>query len=193
MTAGGLAVALLAVIIGCSSIHIESGNTPEERTAVSERQARDSKATWAHDFSLASDITKADLLKTHIDSTSERLFALAAQFASEWRKGNQGRGQVIAADEMQQVLDNTIAPQKPVLKAWEDNMEYGWEWVRDSSRFDQSVIDLYGKMVDGYYEAYSGVFYPQSDVETYEERNAQAQSSMRGLSSELERELRRYR
>jgi len=183
----------LLMLGACSSIKIETGATPEEKGAVADRQASDLRTTWTANFSRASRYQKADLLKAHIDSTSERLYGLGGQFAREWRKGNEGRGQTIPADEMRQVFENSVASQRSILKAWEDNLEYGWEWVRDSGQFNQTMYDLYEQMVDEYYEAYSGVFYPESTVEAYEDRNAESQTRMRNLSDRLESELRRFR
>jgi hypothetical protein len=80
-----------------------------------------------------------------------------------------------------------------MILAWEDNMEYGWEWVRDSSSFDQYTTDLFSQMVDHYYEIYSIVFFPQADVESYVNRMNEAETRLLNLSQNLSSALERYR
>ncbi|HQL23884.1 MAG TPA: hypothetical protein PKY95_05645 [candidate division Zixibacteria bacterium] len=191
----GLLAAILTVLAvtaaGCGAVRIETGATPEEETARSESQASALRRTWAQTFDQADRLRRADLLKTHLDSTSARLILVGRQFAGEWRDGNRGRGQVIPAEEFRRVIDNSIAKDRPILQAWEDNLEYGWEWVRDSSRFDSGRIGLFEEFVRHYYDVYSAVFLPQADAETYVAEIDRMEAATRKLSEELARELSR--
>lgn len=172
---------------------IETGATPEQEVAASETRAREARSTWARNFNSATELGKADLLKRHIDTSAARFLYIGDQFAREWRKGNEGRGQTIPASEFRDVIDNSIAKDRALLTAWEDNMEYAWEWVRDSSSFDDYTINLFSEMVDHYYEVYSRAFYPQEDVETYVDQMNRAEIRMEDLSRDLASALNRYR
>ena len=185
------AVALASVLAGCSAVSIETGSTPEEVTARADRRASSLRSTWARGFDQADEIAKADLLKRHIDSSAARFFYLGRQFAYEWERGNDGRGQPIPAEEMRQVIENSIAREEPILRAWEDNLEYGWAYVRDSSRFDDPVKNLFGDMVDHYYRVYSVVFFPIDDVREYRASIDEAEDEMLDLSRDLAFHLRR--
>ena len=189
-------VALLvigAILAGCSAVSIETGATPEEEIATSEVRAREARSIWARNFNAASEYGKAALLRHHIDSTAARFLYVGNQFADEWEKGNQGRGQSIPAEEMREVIDNTLAKDRPMIIAWEENMEYGWEWVRDSSRFDNHTLELFSRMVDHYYDCYSVAFFPREDVSIYREELYQAEVRLQNLSRDLGVELEQYR
>ncbi len=186
-------VAVVLAAAGCSAIKIETGRTAEEQTAASSTQASELRRAWARNFDSAAELTKAALLKQHIDSSAARLVYIGRQFAREWDNGNRGRAQVIPAADFQQVIENSVAKDRPILQAWEDNLEYGWDWVRDSSRFDSRVIGLFGEMVDQYYDVYNVVFYPKADVETYVADLDRSQDATESLSRELAEELERYR
>mgnify|MGYP000968223641 CR=1 FL=1 len=185
--------ALLIVTAGCGSIKIETGRTAEEETIVRASEASELRRTWARSFDSAAEFDKAALLKQHIDSVSARLVYIGRQFAREWDNGNRGRGQVIPAADFQRIIENSVAKDRPILQAWEDNLEYGWEWVRDSSRFDSRVQGLFGEMVQQYYDVYNVVFYPRSDEKAYGAELDRAQDATESLSRQLARELDRYR
>lgn len=188
-----LTILLVLANVGCAGIKVETGRTADEEVAASETQASDMRRNFAQAFDAANEINRALLLKQHIDTVCSRLVSIGQQFAGEWRNGNQGRGQEIPADEMRQVIDNSITRDKPILKAWEDNLEYGWEYVRDSSRFDDQVIRVFDSMVQQYYSTYSAVFFPDSDVVEYSGGLDRVDIEMKNLSRDLDLALGRYR
>jgi hypothetical protein len=185
--------AVILAVAGCSAIKIETGRTAEEQAAVSSSQASELRRNWARSFDSATETSKAALLKQHIDTTSARLVYIGRQFAREWDNGNRGRGAAIPAADFQRVIENSLAKDRPILQAWEDNLEYGWDWVRDSSRFDSRVKGLFGEMVDQYYDVSGVVLFPKGDVETYTADLDRVQDNTESLSRELAGELERYR
>jgi len=201
MTAAGLRrvlwTAALAVTIasaaGCGAVRIETGATPEEKKATATGRAREVRSSFAAGFDRLDELGRADMLKTHIDSSSSRLVNMGRHFASEWRRGNDGRGSVIPADEMRRVFENSTAADQPIFKAWEDNMEYGWSYIQDSSRFDDRAVGLFGDLVDQYYGVYSAVMYPTGTAGDYESAIDRAEADIRANSRDLTAELQKYR
>lgn len=182
------------IAAGCSSIRIETGQTPEEAAAGAESQASEVRRTFARAFDGATgEQVKAAMLKQLIDTSAARLITVGRSFAREWEAGNEGRGQVISADDFRQIIQNSIAKDQPILQAWEDNIEYGWEYVRDSSRFDERVKGKMRDLVDQYYGVYSAVFYPKTDVVEYREELYRVEEETWSVSRELQELLERSR
>ena len=134
----------------------------------------------------------AGLVKTHIDSVSAMYLRYGYRIVGEWQQGNEGRGEPVDASEMRQVVDSWVAAEKPILKAYEDNLEYGLRLVRDSRHYDQSTMDLFDQLARAFYDCHSVVFYPNRNVETYENELIDTERRIRQLSQELERKLRVY-
>ncbi|MCH7690557.1 MAG: hypothetical protein IIA17_05880, partial [candidate division Zixibacteria bacterium] len=103
-----------------------------------------------------------------------------------------GRGQPVDASEMREVVNRWVAAEKPILKAYEDNLEYGLRLVSDSRHYDQSTMELFEQLARAYYDCHSVVFYPNHDVETYEEELIDTERKIQRLSEELDRRLRVY-
>lgn len=135
------------------------------------------------------------MLKEHIDSVSAVYIRYGFNVADEWHKGNEGRGKVIEASEMRQVVDAWVKTQRPILMAYEDNMEYGIRLVRDSKSSEPLPPETYSlldSLANQYYTTYSVVFYPNHNVEVYEEELLKAQERHRGFSEEFNGLFRRF-
>ena len=189
-----LLIVVANAVSGC--IKIETGATVEEATESNEVRAKQIRSQWADRLSrINSDKGKAIILKEHIDSVSAVYIRYGWNVAGEWRKGNTGRGQVIEASEMRLVVDAWVKTQRPILMAYEDNMEYGIRLVRDSKSSEPlppetySLLDSLGKQ---YYNTYSAVFYPNHSVEDYEEELLKAQERHRLFSEQFNELIRRF-
>lgn len=180
--------------VGC--VKIETGATVEEATESNEVRAKQIRSQWADRLSrVNSDKERAIILKEHIDSVSAVYIRYGLNVADEWRKGNEGRGKVIEASEMRQVVDAWVKTQRPILMAYEDNMEYGIRLVRDSKSSEalpEKVYSLLDSMADQYYHTYSVVFYPNDKVEVYNDELLKAQDRHRGFSEEFNRLFNRF-
>ncbi|MCH7948447.1 MAG: hypothetical protein IIC66_11675 [candidate division Zixibacteria bacterium] len=137
-------------------------------------------------------MTMAGLVKTHIDSVSAMYLRYGYRIVGEWQQGNEGRGEPVDASEMRQVVNSWVAAEKPILKAYEDNLEYGLRLIRDSRHYDQNTMDLFDQLAQAFYDCHSVVFYPNRNVETYENELIDTERRIRQLSQELERKLRVY-
>ncbi len=180
--------------VGC--VKIETGATVEEATESNEVRAKQIRSQWADRLSrVNSDKERAIILKEHIDSVSAVYIRYGFNVADEWRKGNEGRGKVIEALEMRQVVDAWVKTQRPILMAYEDNMEYGIRLVRDSKSSETLPPETYAlldSLADQYYNTYSAVFYPNDNVGVYEEELLKAQDRHRGFSEAFNRLFNRF-
>ena len=134
-------------------------------------------------------MTLARLVKTHIDSVSAMYLRYGYQIVGQWQQGNEGRGQQVDASEMRQVVNSWVLAEKPILKAYEDNLEYGLRLVRDSRHYDQSTMDIFDQLARAFYDCHSVVFYPNNNVEVYEEELIDTERIILQLSEELDRKL----
>ncbi len=112
-----------ALLVGCSAIKIETGQTQQEAVATSESQARRIRSEWADRLLSASPPEMVQLLVRHVDSVSARYVIYGFHVVDEWQQGNSGRGENVPDDEMRQVVDAWTKNQQPILTAWEDNLE----------------------------------------------------------------------
>ena len=184
------AIGFLAVT-SCG-LKIETGQTVDEATESNQQRASRIRANWAEELRNKPPMTMAGLVKTHIDSVSAMYLRYGYQIVDQWQQGNEGRGQAVDASEMRQVVNSWVAAEKPILKAYEDNLEYGLRLVRDSRHYDQSTMDIFDQLARAYYDCHSVVFYPNQNVENYEEELINTERTIHRLSEELDRELRNY-
>lgn len=187
-----IAFALMALLLLAGCVKIETGQTLEEATESNELRARQVRSQWANQLNAATPLETADLLKQHMDSVSAMYLRYGFKVTDEWRKGNEGRGKVIDAAEMRQVVDAWVAGQKPILDAYEHNMEFGLDKLRLSKFFAPETLALFDKFGEEFYEVRSVVFYPNRDVETYENKLLESQKQIETLSLELGSELAKY-
>ena len=184
-------VALFLAVSSCG-LKIETGQTVDEATESNQQRAGRIRSNWAEQLRNKPPTTMAGLVKTHIDSVSAMYLRYGYQIVDQWQQGNEGRGEPVAASEMRQVVNSWVVAEKPILKAYEDNLEYGLRLVRDSRHYDQSTMDLFDQLARAYYDCHSVVFYPNRNVETYENELIDTERIIRQLSEELDRKLRVY-
>ena len=185
-------LAALFLAVSSCGLKIETGQTVDEATESNQQRASRIRSNWAEQLRNKPPMTMAGLVKTHIDSVSAMYLRYGYRIVGEWQLGNEGRGEPVDASEMRQVVDSWVAAEKPILKAYEDNLEYGLRLVRDSRHYDQSTMDLFDQLARAFYDCHSVVFYPNRNVETYEEELIDIERKIRQLSQELERKLRVY-
>lgn len=182
----------LSVLLLAGCVKIETGQTREEATESNELRARQVRSQWANQLNVATPLETADLLKQHMDSVSAMYLRYGFKVADEWRKGSEGRGKVVDAAEMRQVVDAWVAGQRPILDAYEHNMEYGMEQLRLAKFFAPETLTLFERFGKEFYEVRSVVFYPNSDVITYENKLLESQKRIETVSLELGSELAKY-
>ena len=188
----------LTVVIAATSgcVKIETGATVEEATESNEVRAKQIRSQWADRLSRVNgDKERAIILKEHIDSVSAVYIRYGFNVANEWRKGNEGRGKVIEASEMRLVVDAWVKTQRPILMAYEDNMEYGIRLVRDSKSSEplpSEAHNLLDSLANQYYNTYSVVFYLNNTVEFYEGELLKAQERHRSFSERFNGLFRRF-
>lgn len=191
-----IAIVLGCLTAGCSSIKIESDTTTEDMANKNEILAKQMRGEWSQKLNIAAnDRVRALIVKNHIDSTTSIIINYGFRVADEWRRGNEGRGEVIEASEMRQVVDAWVARQKPILKAFEDNMEYGIQFIRQSQGLEilpREIYQLFDSLADQYYDTYSIVFYPNHNVEVYEEEVREAERRHNLFSEKLGSYFRKY-
>ena len=179
--------------VSSCGIKIETGQTVDEATESNQQRAGRIRANWAEQLRNKPPETIAGLVKTHIDSVSAMYLRYGHQIVDQWKQGNEGKGQPVEASEMRQVVDRWMAAEKPVLKAYEDNLEYGLRLVRDSRHYDQSTLDQFEQLARAYYNCHSVVFYPNDEAGAYEDKLIDTERRIHRLSEELDRRLRIYR
>lgn len=187
-----LILATSCLVISSCGIKIETGQTVDEATDSNEQRASRIRGSWAEQLRNQSPMTMARMVKTHIDSVSAMYIRYGLQIVDQWQQGSEGRGQAVEASEMRKVVDGWLAAEKPILRAYEDNLEYGLRLIRDSRHYDQSVIDQFDQLARGFYDCHSVVFYPNNSVEIYEEELFKSERKIHRLSEELDRKLRVY-
>ena len=184
----------MIAISGC--VKIETGATVEEATESNEVRAKQIRSQWADRLSRVNgDRERATILKEHIDSVSAVYIRYGFTVADEWRKGSQGREKEVEASEMRQVVDAWVKTQKPILMAYEDNMEYGIGLIRDSKSSEpipHEASGLLDSLLGQYYKTYSIVFYPNYNVDAYEEELLKAQERHRGFSEAFKALFRKF-
>lgn len=187
--ATGLAI-LLALLAGC--IRIETGQTLEEAVASSEVRAGQIRSQWANRLNAATPREMADMLLDHARDVTDRYLAYGADVASRWREGSVERGKDISASEMREFVAAWIEVEKPLLTAWEENLEYGLERIVESGFYDETSRNLFQHLVDRYYDVYSMVFFPSSTAEDYEAKLYQVRFERDRAIEDLENEIAKY-
>ncbi|MBU8934688.1 MAG: hypothetical protein KOO62_11885 [candidate division Zixibacteria bacterium] len=188
---GVLLISLLViglVMVGCG-VRIETGQTNEEAVASSETRARGIRSNWARRVDNTAPGEVANLLRNYVDSTSGSLLDYGWRLEERWLEGNAGRGEAIPDNEIHEVIDSWIGRERPILKAWEDNIEYTWELIRQQAYYDERQMNAIQGVIDQYYSVYSGVMYPNGTVEDYGDWLRSLQIEMESVSQNLFREL----
>jgi len=186
---------LTTLIIGCvsvSCVNIETGQTPEEARESSESKASSIRSEWATRFESAQPLERARLLAGFLDDISSRYIDYGYRVVDSWREAQEGKGGEIPANEMRRMVGKWTEKEKPVLRANEDNIEYGLQRFKDTGFFTQSSLDLMSQIVSQYYEIYNVVFLPGGTVDDYEDSLGQNQRQMESLLTDFKNELENY-
>lgn len=161
-----LAGLILTALQFLNCVTIETGQTADEAARSSEYRAKQIRADWANQLRgiSANDISLkvGELYR----KTTEVLYDLGKQTSERWQEGEKGRGEKIDAAEMRKMVDLWLTGEKPILKAYEDNLEYALSLLIDQNA-DNYIIEKVEGLLDSYYSFYSTALIPQSDLESY--------------------------
>lgn len=166
----GLLLLGLVAFGGCSSIKIETGETPEEKNESTQEQARQFRVRWSSDFERASELRKVELLIAHVQRMENWYQQLGDTLTHRWQQGNIGRGEPISASEMSQIVENSLAPHKPMLNAWDEMIEYGVRRISELKYFAPDVLTQIDALVDQFYKFSSVVRYPSGEFVDYDQK-----------------------
>jgi len=186
------ALAILLAVFGC--VNVQTGSeSPDQLEDSAANRGRDFRVTWVNRFTGVTPIEKATMLRELVDSLSASYLRYGYDVARDWRSGNDVRGQLIQDSEIRQVIDKSNASQRPLMKAYEDVLEYSLQQIKESKFFGSDTEDLMQKHIDGFYEVHSSVFYPSGTVNDYEYRMDEARKAEESLSRQLALEVDGYR
>lgn len=187
-----VALALSFAVFGC--VKVQTGSeTPDQLVDSAATRGRDFRVTWVNRFTGVTPIEKATMLRELVDSLSASYLRYGYNVARDWRSGNDVRGQLIPDSEIRQVIDKSNASQRPLMKAYEDVLEYSLQQIKESRFFRSDTEDLMQRHIDGFYEVHSSVFYPSGTVNDYEYRMDEARKAEESLGRELAVDVEGYR
>jgi len=178
------------LLTGC--VKIETGGTVEEATESNEVRAKQIRSQWAEQIQSASPQDVAKLVKGEIDSVSAMYIRYGLKVADDWHHGNKSEGKDIEAVEMRRFVDGWVSTQKPILNAYEDNLEFGINRIQQSRVFRPETLGLLNQFIDQFYSNRSTVFYPNENADQYEAALVAAQRKTESLSRDLGQELDKY-
>lgn len=179
--------------LACSSIHINTGPpTDTELTQASEDRGRQLRIQWSDRLQQASPVQQATMMRGMIDSTTAQFIRFGHQVLDMWRTESDRRGTQLTAKEVREAIERTNQFDMPLLDAYEDVLEFGVDLVISDGFFDSQVKDKLTDYRDLYYGVYSAVFFPNGDLEEYERKLRDLETSTRQTSQILGEELIRY-
>jgi hypothetical protein len=158
----------IASIVACSAVRIETGQTREEAVESSEDLARGIRAEWATRIKSVSPTEIAALEADLIGQVVDIYVGFGRRVAEQWHEAESGRGEVVAAEEMRKMIDLWVEREWPILKAREDNIEYGADRLREDGIVSESALEAVNKLVLHMYEVYNAVFFPMGTLSDYE-------------------------
>lgn len=187
-----LLLLFVTTLTGCVNVTTETGSV-EQRQRSAEIRAADLRADWAAMLEQAGPAQVGLELANLTRRVANVYQEYAAQISGHWREGNEGRGTPISGSEMQQRVPNWVAGEAPVLKAYDDMVDFAYTRLRESQFFDADDTRLYEDLVANYDKLYSTVVLPQGTVEDYEYEVDVLVSRVEGLAGEMELAMQRYR
>lgn len=187
-------LAMIGILAGCSSIHIQTGPpTDEETTQQSEDMGRRFKADWADRLQKATPLQQADMMRVFMDSTTARFLRFGRQVDDWWRDQSQKRGAQVSVQEVRASVERSSQLDVPLLEAYEDILEFGIRLIRDEKFFDAAVEQKLIEYRDLYLDVYSSVFYPNGTREDFDLKLQGLERQTQQTSRELEEQLKPYR
>ena len=191
---GRFLIAALAVGVAMSAcMQIETGQTSEEATSVSADRGHAIRAEWANRLAAASPVQMVDLEVELYGQVVESYLRYGRAVVDDWHEGNEGRGVEIPAEEMIDVVAASTATERPILDAWEENLEYGRARIVETAHFDDDLITTLDDLLAVYYEVYSAAMFPAGNVVDYESRLREMSLESDRVTELMADEIRRYR
>lgn len=132
-------------------------------------------------------------MKLFIDSTSARYLDFGNEIALRWRDENDRQGRDVPASAMADMVDRSIATQRPVFAAYDDVVDLGMRYVRDSAYFEPEVESLVRDMYEEYHEIRRFVFQPAGVLAGYRAGLEDKRRDLQEVSRRLDEELARFR
>lgn len=168
-----LRLAVVAILLGLvltpACVKIQTGQTEEEARESSTRRAQGLRAQWADRLQHASVADTPELFLQYFERVSNSLLEYGNTVLSQWRQGEAIRDTAIEATEMRDVINQMLTNERPILMAWEDNLEYGVQYIEDLRQFDERTIDELRSFLDLYYDIYSVIILPDGTSHDYAE------------------------
>ena len=186
-----LAISMLMAVAGC--VKVQTGHSAEERRESSAARASALKAEFAGRVRAADPVGKVDLLLSESRFVSDRYQDFGRQFAREWQEAEDGRGESVEAEEMKKMIGLWLDADKPILKAWDDNLEAVLQEIKLTKVFDPQLIESATKLINAQYGLSSATIFPSTTVSEYLADIDDAVRAVEVQSAELERELDSYR
>ncbi len=181
---------MAAILMSCScGVKFETGQTTEEAQTSSKITANKIKSDWAMLINGSSPREVGFHFKTYLDNISNNYIEYGFRLTEKWREGNDGRGEAIPANEMRSVIKSWIIRDKPILIAWEDNIDYARNRMIEDGFYSPETMSLFDYMIDQFNEVYNAVLFPNGDVDNYEDQLFVIKAETDNLSKKLEIEL----
>lgn len=153
--------------LSCSSIKIETGQTTEEATESSAEQASRMRSEWADFISRTPQSKRPEQMREIVRRAMATYQNFGRQILNLWEEGEKGRGEKVSAEEIRERLDGWLAPQQPVLKAYDDMFEYTYDQLKKEFPDNYDLLNGAKKLSKFYYNAYPAFFYPTETVDEY--------------------------
>lgn len=185
------AVFMAILTVGCANIKIESGGT-EDRTENNRDRASDIRAEFAEQLNSTTPVGQVNYLADYAEFVGGNTVDYGETMVRQWKEGEDGRSEVITGEEMRGLIDRSIASERPILKAWEDNIEYAYRVIQTDGFFTSDMIELLKQLLDAYYELNSAVMFPMGTVDDYEYNIDDRRRDFEMIVSELRRKAGQY-
>ncbi|MFH1687954.1 MAG: hypothetical protein ABIE70_10610 [bacterium] len=175
----------LTLAPGC--VKIQTGQTEQEAQESAAQRAQGLKAQWADRLQRTAPQDTPEVYLEYFEQVSSTLQEYGQTVLEQWRQGETAGDTTIQAGELRQVIDQWLTNQRHILRAWEDNLEYGRQYIEDLRRFDKPLMAELGTLLDLYYDIYSQVLLPDGTSYDY----ATALDNVRLQVAQKSEELRR--
>lgn len=178
---------LLASVFGCAGVKIETGQTEREAELEVNDRASRLRREWAAKINTLNAKRTAIELTSYVNSVCTRYLKFGDDVASRWHEASAGRGEEVGAKEMLDFVQAWTAKEKPLLVAYTDNIEYASNKIKAAGELAPDDIDRIDELVDLYYRVYNAAFYPNNNVDSYEQDLSRTHQSLTRLTENLMR------
>jgi len=176
---------LSTIVVGCSAVKIETGQTEREAGLESNQRASQIRGEWAARINPLKARQAAIELTSYLNGICDRYFAFGDDVASRWHEASAGRAEEVGPKEMLDFVETWTAKEKPLLVAYTDNIEYAANKIKASGELAPDDDDRIDELVSIYYRVYNAVFYPNDNVDSYEQELAKSHQSLTRLTDNL--------